>query len=105
MLMNWIKTLLLSLRRRPAPFTPKSEWPELLVPHVYQNKLMRQYEEQNEQNLKAILEKIANGVTVTSTCQVSGPYTVHQVYYLSDGSDYSVIWRASLHWVDSLGVI
>lgn len=101
--MKWFRALLRKLRpSKVVTFTPKSDWPELLVPHVYQNKLMRQYEEQNEKNIQTMLDRIGKGAKLVGQSTVAGPYTTHMNYRLDDGSDYNVIWRSSLHWVDPL---
>ena len=99
--MKWLRALLRKLNP-PKPVTPDSKWPDLLDPWQYQNKLMKGYEPQNMDNHRQLIQRIEQGAKIISSGKVEGPYTTMATYRLDDGSEYRLVWRSSLHWVEPL---
>lgn len=101
--MNWFKALLSKLfPPEPVTVTPKSDWPDILNPAQYQDKIMRRYELANENNLLKMLAQIEKGHKIANKSQTSGPYTTHVSYQLDDGKFYEFVHRSSLGWVEPL---
>lgn len=98
---KWILRLLKRLKKS-KPYSPKSTWPDIIDPFQYQNKLMREAEPTNTENCRKLLEQIRTGQKIECQTTSIGPYTTYVVYHLTNGEEFKMTYRSSLHWVEPM---
>jgi hypothetical protein len=63
-----------------------------------QRKILESYRAANAEAHDEYQRRVLAGATLTMEGRITGPYTTHTTYFLSDGSSWTIVTPSSLAW-------